>query len=299
MTTPVSNPTSYFSQPSRELDPKLFDGRSLRSWVRTGVISILNGFLEQTYAHPELWAHAWLAGSGVSYQWSAARQPGDLDCLIGVSFIQFRKANPRYAGLSDKEIADQLNEDFGNLENQTSNWNGYELTFFVNPAASDIRTIKPYAAYDLKYDEWTVTPDPQAAPPANPEWDSMAGSDATLATQISTKFNAALQDVKTSHNDALRRNAENRMTIAAAQGNALYNEIHSNRSVAFSPTGQGYADFNNYRWQAGKKSGTIQSLRAIREYMKASLQATNAEKYGVELPNADTLVRRAATYRNK
>ena len=271
----------------------------MRSWVRTGVISILNGFLSHTYAQPELWAHPWLAGSGVSYQWQAARQPGDLDCLIGVDFIQFRKANPRYAGLSDKEIADQLNEDFGTLEEQTADWNGYELTFYVNPAASDIRTIKPYAAYDLKYDEWTVTPDPQAAPPTNPEWDSRVSSDATSAHQISTRFNAALQDVRVSQNDALRRNAENRMTIAAAQGNALYNEIHSNRSLAFSPTGQGYADFNNYRWQAGKKSGTIQALRNIRQYMKDSLQATNAQKYGVDLPDSDTLIRRAATYRNQ
>jgi hypothetical protein len=127
----------------------------------------------------------------------------------------------------------------------------------------------------------------------------MANSDTTLANQISTRFNAALLDIRGSHNDALRRNAENRLTIAAAQGNALYNEIHSKRSLAFSPTGQGYADFNNYRWQAGKKSGTIQSLRGIRQYMKDSVKATNAEKYGVELPDANTLVRRAATYRNK
>jgi hypothetical protein len=38
----------------------------------------------------------WLAGSAVSYQWSAAREPGDLDVLIGVDYIQFRKAHPEY-----------------------------------------------------------------------------------------------------------------------------------------------------------------------------------------------------------
>jgi hypothetical protein len=87
------------------------------------------------------------------------------------------------------------------------------------------------------------------------------------------------------------------LTAAAAQGNALYNEIHENRSIAFSPEGQGYGDFHNYRWQAGKRSGAISDLRKIRSYMKQSLQGNN--QYGVELPDSSTMVRRAATYRNK
>jgi hypothetical protein len=87
------------------------------------------------------------------------------------------------------------------------------------------------------------------------------------------------------------------MTAAAAQANALYNEIHNNRALAFSPQGEGYGDFHNYRWQAGKGYGTISKLRTIREYMKNSLK--NKDLYGVELPTHSTLVRRAALYRNK
>jgi hypothetical protein len=236
-----------------------------------------------------------LAGSAISYQWEAAREPGDLDCLVGVDFPQFRKANPEYRGLTDREIAEQLNEEFrGELQGQTANWNGYELTFYVNPVATDIRSIKPYAAYDLKYDEWTVTPDPNQSAPSNPEWERAISSDKSSASAAYTRFTAALQDVRTATSEAVRRNAENKLTSAMQQGNALYNDIHSNRSIAFSPEGQGYGDFHNYRWQANKRNGVIEQLRSMREHMKTTLKSNNP--YGVDLPDASTLIRRAATY---
>ena len=293
----MSNPTSYFSAPATELDPTLFNGRSIQSWVRSGIISILNDFLGRKYQQAQLWTHPYLAGSGVSYQWNAAREPKDLDCLIGINFVQFRKANNNYAGLSNKEISDQLNEQFHDeLQESTENWNGFELTFYAL-ATEDIRDIKPYAAYDLKYGEWVVTPDPNQTAPSNPEWDKVADTDLHTASSIESKFTASMQDIKYSRNDAIRRNAENNLTIAAAQGNSLYNEIHNNRSIAFSGAGEGYGDFHNYRWQAGKRSGAIQSLRKVREHMMSTLQGNNP--YGVELPDASTLIRRAAVYRNK
>jgi hypothetical protein len=291
-------PTSYFSEPASTLDPTLFEGRALRPWVLNGINSLLNDFLSREYRHPDLWAHPWLAGSGVSYQWTADRAPKDLDCLVGVNYVQFRKANPEYQGLTDKEISEQLNEQFKNeLQPITDNWNGYELTFYVNPGATDIRSIRPYAAYDLKFNEWTVTPNPTEKAQENPEWDKIADTDRAVTTQVTTRFNQALQDVKLSNSEALRRNAEVKLTLAAAQGNALFNEIHENRTQAFSPTGEGYQDFHNYRWQAAKRSGVISELKSVRDYMKASLQEKNP--YGVDLPDADTLIRRAAVYRAK
>jgi hypothetical protein len=260
-------------------------------------MSTLMDFLQLHFRHPEIWAHPWLAGSGVSYQWRAARQPGDLDCLVGVDFVQFRKANPEFGGLSDGEISEELNEEFReNLQLQTDNWNGYELTFYVNPSATDIRSIKPYAAYDLKFDDWTVTPDPSQQPVHNAEWERIVNNDAELASTAHNRFTGALQDMQTTQSGPMRRNAENKMTMAAAQANALYNEIHENRALAFSPQGEGYGDFHNYRWQAGKGLGTISKLKTIRQYMKTSLQ--NRDLYGVELPDSNTLIRRAALYRN-
>ena len=298
MTNLGANPTSYFSAPAPELDPTLFDGRNLKSWVRQGVMAILGDFLNLHYRHSEVWAHPWLAGSAISYQWQASRKPGDLDCLIGINYVQFRKANPEFRGLTDREIAAQLNEEFRNeLQGQTENWNGFELTFYVNPGATDIRSIKPYAAFDLKYNEWTVVPDPNQQAPKNPEWERIASSDKETSEQVTTRFNAAATDLRTSNSEAVRRNAEARLTAAASQGNALYNEIHTNRSIAFSPEGEGYKDFHNYRWQAGKATGTIEQLRSVRQYMKNTLKGQNP--YGVDLPDTSTLIRRAALYRSK
>jgi hypothetical protein len=292
--------TSYFSTPSATLDPTLFQGRHLQSWVRQGIVALLNDFLSRKYLHAELWTHPWLAGSGVSYQWSAARQPADLDCLVGVNFVQFRKANPAFTGLSDKEIAAQLNEEFrSELQPDTENWHGYELTFYVNPTATDIRSIKPYAAYDLKYDEWTVTPSQNSKAPSKPEWQSVAHGDAMMTNQVVTRFTTAKNDLTVATNPAARRNAETRLWSAGAQGNALFNEIHDNRALAFSANGEGYNDFHNYRWQAGKSTGAIQALRTIRENMKGMLQEKNSSTYGVEFPDSATLIRRAALQRNE
>jgi hypothetical protein len=81
---------------------------------------------------------------------------------------------------------------------------------------------------------------------------------------------------------------------AAQQADALYSEIHTNRSQAFSPSGEGYGDFNNYRWQSGKRLGTIDKLRAIRQYSETMGKNRQESTYGVELPDARTLIRRAA-----
>lgn len=289
--------TSYFSAPSSTLDPKLFEGRSLRPQIRQGIMALLMGFLEKDYRHPELWAHPWLAGSGVSFQWSASRHPADLDCLIGVDFVQFRKANPEFAGLSDSEIANQLNDEFySDLQPQTANWNGFEVTFYVNPGGSDIRNIKPYAAYDLKYDEWTVTPSPLASPPAIPAWENGALADKNMASQISSRYISAFNALQAMPGQAQRRNIETTLKMAMEQAVNMYEDIHMGRRLAFSGEGQGYADFHNYRWQAAKREGTIQALKPIRDQAMALAAQTAQETYGVELPDTTTLIRRAALY---
>ena len=295
-----ANPTSYFSRPSDTLDTQLFEGRHLQSWVRQGILTLLEGFFSQHFRHQELWAVAWLAGSGVSYQWSAARQPGDLDCLVGVNYVEFRRANPEYAGLSDAEISAHINELFKEeLQPQTENWNGYELTFYVNPGATDIRVIKPYAAYNLTYDEWTVAPNPAQEAPHNAAWETQVDSDRDLASQIANRFTVALNEIHLAFSDAQRRNAEARLAMAGQQGNALFDEIHSNRRMAFSMNGEGYNDFHNYRWQAAKREGTMESLKKVREYHTTKTKNEQLKLYGVELPTQDSLVRRAALYRNQ
>lgn len=291
--------TSYFSSLESSLDPKLFEGMHLKKWVRNSLLRLLYDFLKEVYRHPELWAHTWIAGSGVSYQWSASRHPGDLDVLIGVDYVQFRKANPEYMGLSDVEISKMLNEDFRTgLQPDTEDWNGYEVTFYSNPGAKDIRSINPYAAYDLTHDEWTVVP-PKEGAKENPTWDVAAQRDLSMTSDIVMRYSKAMTDMQAAPNDVARRNAETRLHAALTQGDALYNEIHEGRKLAFRSTGGGYADFHNYRWQAGKKYGTVPALRKMSEYWSAYKTQQAEETYGVELPDIQTLIRRAATYRAK
>lgn len=290
--------TSYFSAPEDRLDPLLFSGTNLKQNIRNSILKILFDFLHGRYRHADLWAHAWIAGSAVSYQWSAQREPSDLDVLIGVDYVQFRKANPEYSGLADSQIASMLNEDFRtNLHPETADWNGFEITFYVNATATDIRTINPYAAYDLTYDEWTVFPSKEGAP-KNAVWDEAAHRDHSRALDIITRYSQALNDVKLSTGEAQRRNAEAKLQQALAQGSALFEDIHQGRKLAFSPMGQGYYDFHNYRWQSGKQLGTVHALRKMHDYQKEAEKTQAVETYGVELPDTRTMVRRAAVYRN-
>jgi hypothetical protein len=286
--------TSYFSAPETELDPKLFSEKTLKGWVRNGILHLLFGFLNTKYRNSNLWTHVWIAGSGVSYQWSAARQPGDLDVLIGVNYIQFRRAHPEFNGLGDVEISRMLNEDFRiHLQPDTQDWNGYEVTFYVNPGATDIRTINPYAAYDLIGDYWTVQPNANQHSPYSRDWEHKAKRDYDMTVEILNRHNNAINELRSAPNTAYQVNAERKIKLAQEQAVSIYDEIHKGRKIAFSQIGSGYADFHNYRWQAGKKSGAVQALRSIKDQRDAQLKQQQKETYGVELPTTSTLIRRS------
>jgi hypothetical protein len=291
--------TSYFSNPEANLDPELFDGITLKGWVRNGILQLLFDFLGEVYRHSDLWTTVWIAGSGVSFQWSAQRDPADLDVLIGVDYIQFRKAHPEYNGLSDLEISKMLNEDFReNLQPDTKDWNGFEVTFYVNPGATDIRSINPYAAYDLTHDEWTVFPVQHGAP-HSPIGEQLAQTDRSKAADIVSRYSQALTDLHGAQNDPARRNAEFRLQSSLMQASMLFDDIHHSRRYAFGQSGHGYSDFYNYRWQAGKKYGTVPTLKKMSEYWSAYKAQEAEQTYGIDLPDTQTLIRRAATYRTK
>ena len=289
--------TSYFSTPEETLDPELFSGTNLKGWVRNGILHMLMDFLGEKYRHSDLWTRVWLAGSAVSFQWSAQRSPKDLDVLIGVDYLQFRKAHPDYHGLSDVEISKMLNEDFReHLQPDTENWNGFEVTFYVNPGATDIRSINPYAAYDLTHNEWTVFPEKTGAP-HSPMGDVIAEKDRARTAEIVAMYSQALSDLQGSQNDPARRNAEFRLQSTLMQATMLFNDIHQSRRYAFSQGGKGYSDFYNYRWQAGKKYGTVPTLKKMSEYWSAYKAQQAEQTYGIDLPDTQTLIRRAATYK--
>ena len=290
--------TSYFSTPGAGLDPRLFRNGKIVPHIRSLIYRILLEHLRARYSNPESYIHVWLAGSAVSYQWTAARKPADLDCLIGVNYLAFRQANPKYKGLSDREISQMFNEDFNKeLHPTTGNFlDIFELTFYVN-VQSDIRTIKPYAAYSLTTDDWTVQPEVKAVP-NNKQWDRRVAQDKSLAVDILSRYSDALSNIGSATTDVARRNAEAALKLAVDQGAALFEDIHQGRKHAFSPSGQGYGDVYNYRWQSGKASGVVQALKELKEISKKTKQEFEAQTYGMELPTTSTLIRRAATHYN-
>jgi hypothetical protein len=285
--------TSYFSTPGAGLDPRLIRNGKLIPSVRAMILRILLEHLRTHYYSPESFINVWLAGSAVSYQWTAARNPADLDCLIGINYLMFRQSNPQYKALSDKQIADMFNADFReDLHEQTNNFLGaYELTFYVN-VKSDIRSIKPYAAYSVTNDDWTVMPETKA-PPRNRAWEQKVARDTSMTTDILSRYSTALNSISQSTTDTARRNAESALKLAVDQGAALFDEIHFGRRYAFSQSGQGYLDIENYRWQAGKAAGTVQALRQLKEISVKGRKAFETSTYGMELPDTDVLIRRA------
>jgi hypothetical protein len=288
--------TSYFSEPKPGLDPRIFRNGRLMPDVRNAILGELINFLSSKFQTPGDWTHAWLAGSGVSHQWAAKRWPADLDCLVGVDYGAFRRANDKYNGLSDQDIASMINDMFREeLWPKTADFlEAFELTFYVN-VQSDIRKIKPYAAYSITNDDWVVRPTIDYVPD-NPEWVAKTNKDATLASEIVARYATALGQVQASKNTAARINAERALKLAVDQAAALYDDIHSGRKYAFSESGQGYLDYNNFRWQAGKEAGVVQALGQLKEIADMTAQEFAAATYGVELPSVSTLIRRAATF---
>jgi hypothetical protein len=112
------------------------------------------------------------------------------------------------------------------------------------------------------------------------------------AVEIVKRYSTALDQIKAAANDAMRINAEAALAVAVQQGAAMFEDIHSSRSNAFSPSGAGYADFANYRWQAGKQSGVVPALKKIHSMSKEASERFSKETYGIELPDTSTLLRR-------
>lgn len=283
--------TSYYSQPEEFLDPRLFDqNRRMRPEMRDELHGMVMGHLSSRYRNPEEWAHAWVAGSGASYQWAANRSPGDLDVLVGVDYPTFRARNPELAGLGDKEIATHINQHFQPLAQTTKNWHGYEATFYNNPGSEDIRAIKPYAAYNLGEDKWDVHPDPR---PMQPNYVPQAEADKAKAVAILDRYNDARAALMRRDLSPGVRDQHSRVfSEAVRQGAALFDDIHNGRKDAFT-FGTGYADPANARWQAGKENGVVFAMKALKDFLSGSEEAIETAMYGVTLPDTDTLLLRS------
>lgn len=277
--------SSFYSRPTPDLDPALFPRTSdvMYPEVRRWILTTLYTYWDRVYQFPHEWSTVWVAGSGVTYQWSGGRaigdQPGDLDVLIGVDWDGFRAMNPRMAEASDADIAEVMNDQFhAELWPQTARavlpmgGTPFEVTWFVNSEATDIRAINPYAAYDVSTDSWTVHPremaedwDPRLVYPK--QWFDQIDHEGTDVEELRATFAQLQDEVRGQFQGGSLTpqgvNTATRIHDVLQRGHGMWDELHGSRRVAFSPEGHGYDDFYNVRWQDSKEHGWGSNLKEL------------------------------------
>jgi hypothetical protein len=300
--------SGYFSQPEDTLDPHLFNGRRLNSNVNNTIKGRLIAFLRRDMKlnDPEKWIHVYLAGSGITYQWSANRGNGDLDVLLGLDRTSFNSANPEYASIGEDDLANLLDTAlrqklWPTMASTTFNGKSYEVTFFYNPGTrDDIRNINPYAAYDLTKDSWVVEPPKEtAATHTFPKsWHEDAANDQLYALHLISRYGKAYGDLKSSaQHSGSYLNASSQLNVVAAESRALLDSIHLGRRTAFQGGGQGYLDKANFRWQMAKQNGVIKGLSEVAGVRARAIEEAEEKLYGSKLPSVEDLKLRAMLHR--
>lgn len=285
--------TSFFSDPHGWLDPRLFESGELKEWIAEDIELLIFDFLSSLgLTHIEQWVHIWLAGSGVSYQWVDDGNDSDLDCLIGIEWNKFRQFNDEFTWMSNQAIASYLNDKFYSGLNK-DHWHGFELTFYVNASATDIRSINPYAAWDVRCGCWTVTPDSGVIEEFPREWHQVSEKDIERTREVASRYESAKRHLQNATNQAHRVNAERWLMHALEEGSALYDEIHHARNEAFSESGGGYKSFANFRWQKAKSHGVKNVLEDMKKYLTGLQGKKFTGTFGAEIPSSETLITRA------
>lgn len=276
--------SGYFSTPTNTLDPYLFESNEhLRPDVRTRLVNLLLDYLSTRYNNPDQWTRIWLAGSGISYQWSAARGNGDLDVLFGIDYDAFVNNNPFYQFDSRDEIANDIDDDLRkNLWSRTThmsfpltdddlyNYKFFEVTFFLNPGVDSsyegIMNIHPYAAYDLTSDTWTHKPEKAGSDIyRHPQvFADQADRNLEAAQALVDRYNHIRQSEGSSMPGTPQEvNYKAHKALVVNEARGLLDSIHLGRRAAFTGSGEGYGDFYNYQWQRAKADGIIRALNSI------------------------------------
>lgn len=122
----------------------------------------------------------------------------------------------------------------------------FDNTFFINPHSYDIRDIRPYAAYDVTNNRWAVKP------PHLPEWNTKSFPE---GKGLEREIRGILDMAK-----GILAMPEPYRT---QNGKALWEFVHSNRSDAFGPQGEGWYDPRNVIEKALDQAGLMQQLWAV------------------------------------
>lgn len=273
--TLLQGASGYFSRPQLILDPNLFERTTLHSDVRERLLYLFYNHMDTMFHNARNWSMLWLAGSGISYQWSGDRGNGDLDVLFGLDYTKFVSDNPEYRHYERAAIAEAMDDmlkrrlwpktahtPFGN--------NVYEVTYYLNPGTEDfdesIKNIHPYAAYNLNENHWTVTPmEPEEyGDETPPDYIRQSESNKQTADQLVQRYYHLANQLQTvGLNGPTQVNIQASKRLVVQEIKNMFDTIHLGRKQAFSNQGSGYGDFYNYQWQAAKRDGIVRTFNEI------------------------------------
>jgi mRNA-degrading endonuclease YafQ of YafQ-DinJ toxin-antitoxin module len=243
-------PRARLFGPTFGLDTRLFDGEHLRPQVRVDVITRFDTFChEHGYEGWHRWAKVVFFGSEAS-EWTSKKLVGngDFDLSIGLHYQALRATVPSFAGLADDVIragfTEQMHAELNDPEHRFPGIEGiYDQTWFANLQGWDIARIKPYAAYDVVEGAWIVKP------PELPDW-SMADFPEGPGMEEAVRGIIELAEGYLKMPEPYR----------TQNGAALWEFVHSNRSDAFGPNGEGWWDSRNVVEKALDQKGLMQQL---------------------------------------
>jgi hypothetical protein len=154
----------FFDNPQAGLDPLLWDGRKLKSEIRSHVV----GWWRETLgADAPLWSHVYLMGGATSPQWESYRQPEpdpDVDLQIVVDYPTLREKHDEWKVLSDPELHGVLVTRIKAALVGVEVAPGVRLDAFIRPETTyaefeaDARSTGQ-AVYDVTRNRWLVQPD--------------------------------------------------------------------------------------------------------------------------------------------
>lgn len=234
-----------FSPTKSGEDPRLFDGDHLKPELREFLLEQIGQDWDGLYPDWPEWSTVYFAGGEASswYGSHAAHGEGageadDFDVLVGVDFNGFRHSNPAYAALSDEQAADRLNQAFrAGIDQRLEDTDipgidgRYGITAYVNVAGRDIREIRPYAAYNVSDDKWTVEPYQTEA-----DWS---------ARSLPESYWDALEGLL-GYVRGIQAMPE---PFRSREGARLFDQLHDDRRNAFGPGGTGVFDYANVQWK--------------------------------------------------
>lgn len=119
-------------------------------------------------------------------------------------------------------------------------------TWYCNPDSWDIRDIKPYAAYDVTNHRWAVRP------PHLPDWSIEKFPEGHAMVEMGEAYEKLIKAI-----------FDLPEPYRTQQGNALWTYLHTDRSRAFGPEGEGWYDPGNVMEKWTDQQGLWKDLWAI------------------------------------